>query len=360
MRILQVVTRSELGGAQSIVADLSRDLHEAGHRVTIASGPQGQGTAWLELPPQIDVVTVPHLVRELHPIQDVLAVRELGRLYRSLRPDIVHLHTSKAGTVGRLARGVPRRRIVYTMHGFGQLQVSNARLLFIDRALRSACGAIVAVSAEDEQAMVAEGYHPRLIVNGCPDVRVPHRLGADVEQALVRARSAGLPMFLMTARDAPPKRVDLARAAATELRDRAVVLWVGGDGRPGDPASFVSLGAANARAVLPWVDGALFLSDHEGLPMSLLEALSAGLPCVASDIPGCREALSGGSGAEPVGLLVANQIPPIVEALERLAGDAALREQLGAAARALWEQRYSTARMGADYVRLYEELRRGS
>lgn len=142
------------------------------------------------------------------------------------------------------------------MHGFGQLQIANAKLLKVDRALRSRCGAIVAVSAADEAAMTAAGYHAQLIRNGCPDMQVPSELDAPTAEILTRARSSGRPLFLMAAREAPPKRVDLAREVAARVGDGAQILWAGGDPRPGDPPNFIALGFTNVRPLLTRVGSA--------------------------------------------------------------------------------------------------------
>lgn len=357
MKVLQVITRSELGGSQAVVADLSIGLAQMGADVMVASGPEGAGSAWEQLPDEIRRVEVPALVREVRPVTDIRAVRELARLYRSWKPDIVNLHTSKAAAIGRLAPGVKRRRIVYTMHGFGQLQVANAKLLRVDRALRSRCGAIVAVSAADEAAMTSAGYRCTLIHNGCPDMQAPSLIDASAAMDLEVARSFGLPVFLMAAREAPPKRVDLARAVAARVAGQAVILWAGGNKRDDDPPNFVALGFTSVRPLLTRVDGFMLLSDHEGLPMSLLEAFSAGLPAVASDIPGCMEALGvERPGRGDVGIAVPNDPALIADAVATLATDEELRVSMGAAARLRWESTFSQDRMAERYASLYRGL----
>lgn len=357
VKVLQVITRSELGGSQAVVADLSVGLAKLGAEVMVASGPEGAGSAWDQLPDMIQRTEISTLVREVRPAQDVRAVLELGRLYRSWRPDIVNLHTSKAAAIGRLARGVKRRRIVYTMHGFGQLQIANAKLLRVDRALRSRCGAIVAVSAADQAAMASLGYRTTLIRNGCPDMQPPSPIDARAGMLLERARSFGLPIFLMAAREAPPKRVDLAREVAGRVADRAVILWAGGDRRDGDPPNFVSLGFTNVRPLLTRVDGFMLLSDHEGLPMSLLEAFSAGLPVVTSDIAGCLEALGlHQAGLGDVGIAVQNEPGVVAKAVATLAADDRLRHRMGLAGRRRWQSTFSQAKMADNYAALYREL----
>ena len=130
-------------------------------------------------------------------------------------------------------------------------------------------------------------------------------------------------------------RVDAARGFAAEG-----VVEVAG------PSSDIPTVYANADiAVLP--------SYREGLPKSLLEAAAAGLPLVATDVPGCREICR---HAETGLLVPLKSTAPLADALERLAGDPALRAKFGAAARHAAETEFSEARVVADTLALYDTL----
>jgi glycosyltransferase involved in cell wall biosynthesis len=358
MKILQIVTRSEAGGAQSVIASLAAEFHSRGHEVAIASGPEGGGAAWRGFDPEIYIYEIDGLMRAISPRNELKALMAIRSLYIGWQPDIVHLHTSKAGALGRIADGMPRGRIVYTMHGFDQLRVSNRKFLAIDRALRSACGAVVAVSECDRAAMTAEGYRPVLIRNGTPDA--PKLMPADPElvSRLEALRRSGLPLVMLVARDSVPKRVDLARAAAARLEGAVNFAWIGGKPKGGDPPNFHALGVgAGAGAYLRFADLFLLLSEHEGLSMSLLEAFSAGLPCVTSAIDGCLEAMGiGEAGRAPMGLVVPNEAGAIAVALAELAASSDERHTMGAAARAAWEEKYSSSAMAEGYLALYEKL----
>ena len=207
----------------------------------------------------------------------------------------MHLHTSKAGALGRLAPGLDRNRIIYTMHGYQQLSLANPRLLPVDRGLIRRTGSIVAVSENDRLAMAADGYTSAVIRNGTADSRLLPPPGNAEKARIERVRSSGLPVVMMIARDAAPKRVELARDAARLLNGFAEIVWIGGLPRPADPPNFTALESDRAAACLRLADIFLLLSDHEGLPAALLEAMSAGLPSVASAVDGCLEVL-GGSG----------------------------------------------------------------
>lgn len=360
MNILQVITRSEAAGAQTVVASLAAELHAQGHEVAIATGPEGGGEAWKGLNPGIDRYVIDGLVRSIRPMEELRALRNLSRLFQGLDPDIVHLHTSKAGALGRLARGVLPARIVYTMHGFDQLRVANRNFLFVDKALRGRCGAIVAVSEHDRGLMREEGYAPLLVRNGCVDAGSGDLPRDHITSALEALRELGLPVVLMIARNAAPKRIDLARQTAALLEGRATVAWIGGDAQAGDPANFHALGSANGSAVhLRQADLFLLLSDHEGLSMSLIEAFSAGLPSVVSAIGGCLEVMGlGAAGRSPVGVAVPNEVYAVARAIEELLADRKAMTEMGRAARETWLRRFSSHQMASSYLDIYNELLR--
>ncbi|MBL8966565.1 MAG: glycosyltransferase [Spirochaetaceae bacterium] len=358
MRILQVVTRSEAGGAQSVVATLAGELASRGYESAIASGPEGDGEAWRDAGQSIRLFGLPSLRRAISPFWDIRALGELSRLYRDYKPDIVHLHTSKAAALGRLAVGVDRGRIVYTMHGYDQLRVRNRKLLAVDKALRDATGAIVAVSRLDQETMRGDGYATLYAANGVPDTLLLRPRDAAIADRLTGLRRRGSPLGLVVARDAPPKRIDLARAAARALPKKATIAWIGGEPATGDPENFVALGAApGAASYLSLVDFFLLPSDGEGMPMSVLEAFSAGLPVVASAVGGVPEVLGvSGAGDGPRGFAVPNEAEAFRAAIARVAGDSELRTRMGRAGRAAWEADYSAAAMTERYLEVYGDL----
>lgn len=359
MRILQIITRSEPGGAQAVVANLAAELALRGHELIVASGPEGGGAAWKGLDPSIAIREIPGLVRDISPAAEWRALRNLSAAYRELRPDIVHLHTSKAGALGRLAGGIEVGRIVYTMHGYFQVKDLNRKFLLVDRALRGRCGAVVAVSDNDRRLMEADGYRVRLIPNGVPDVRRLEPRDPEVAARLSALRATGLPLAMLVARDASFKRIDLAREAARGLQGLLSVAWIGGEPRPEiDPPNFFAFGAIpGGPSYLGLADIFFLPSDHEGMSMSLLEAFSAGLPCVASAVGGNLELLGvSGAGESERGACVENRAEAFVEALGRLARDGGRRQATGIAARAAWEREYSAKAMALSHEKLYREL----
>ncbi len=369
MKILQIITKSELGGAQTVVASLAEDFQKAGNEVVIASGMEGNGAAWRRLDSSIRRIKVEALRRNPSPWDDIRAVREISRIYGRERPDIVHLHTSKAGLLGRIAPGIPRKRIVYTMHGYFQLSVLHRRFLPLDKAARHLCGAIVAVSENDALLMRNDGYRVCCIPNGVPDVLESTAPEGQVLGSIMDLKKAGLPLVMVVARDAGFKRIDLARECAGKLDGKAVFVWLGGSPRESDPPDFHAFdNVANAASYLKYADIYLQPSDNEGLSMSLLEALSAGLPSVASSVGGNIECLGIRAGtmrtdaSEAIcetecGFLVPNRADDMSAAILRLCLDSGLRMEKGRAARQKWAERYSCRTMSAEYLSLYGRLK---
>ncbi|MHB1702519.1 MAG: glycosyltransferase, partial [Acidobacteriaceae bacterium] len=116
LRILQVITGSDWGGAQQHLLWLSEGLRERGFAVSVACQPEGYLVDRLRAE-GFDVLPLPHMARRIAPADDWRTFRQLRRILRELRPALVHAHSSKAGALARLAaarEGVPA---VFTAHG---------------------------------------------------------------------------------------------------------------------------------------------------------------------------------------------------------------------------------------------------
>jgi len=361
MRILQVVTRSEPGGAQSIVRGLAEAFVERGHQTMVAAGPEGEWKAFSGMNPNVLRYEIPDLVRALSPVRELRAFLSLRALYKTWKPDIVHLHTSKAAALGRLAGVIPPNHIVYTMHGYDQLRLENHCFLSIDILLRHRTGAIVAVTRKDKEAMSIDGYASHLILNGVFDATKESLEDPIITDRLRKLRASGKMVVVTIARDARPKRIDLTRQVAEILRGQVQIAWIGGDPRSGDPENFHALGViANASMYLKYADLFLLLSDHEGLPISLLEAMSCGIPSVVSDVGGLSEALTGIGLTKPgegtaCGFAVKG-MEAAAAAIAQLSADPVRLKRMGTIARQMWLERYSIDSVATSYLDLYTSL----
>ncbi|HEU5118212.1 MAG TPA: glycosyltransferase, partial [Isosphaeraceae bacterium] len=152
MKIVHVITRLILGGAQENTLLTVEGLHHRYHDdVTLITGPaEGpEGDLFSRAQAQnLKVQVVPELVRAIQPITDRAAYRELRRAIRRIRPDVVHTHSSKAGIVGRAAAWAERvPAVVHTIHGlpFGPSESAWKNRLYItlERWAARRCHAIV-------------------------------------------------------------------------------------------------------------------------------------------------------------------------------------------------------------------------
>jgi len=357
MRILHIVTNAELGGAQSVVAALARWAAANGGEAAVAS--QSEGPLWDALDPRVARFRLKRMVKEISPVDDVLVFGEIRRVIRDFAPDILHLHSSKAGVLGRLAAGRLRKRTVYTVHGFDTILKAHRFFLPLERALSRLCGAIAAVSEYDARNLASCGIRRkvRVIRNGVPDWGKARPGDEGIAAEIERARASG-GAVLSIARLAPPKRFDLYRAAA-RLLPGATFFWIGNETEPEAgrlPPNVRMLGGLpDAGAYARCADVLALFSDYEGLPMSILESLSCGTPVVASKVGGIGEALAGIYGET-----VENDAVAAAEALARYlpggerhsAADPGVR----AAARARYEELFSYRTMARAYGDLYYEL----
>jgi glycosyltransferase involved in cell wall biosynthesis len=164
MKIFQIVTLSELGGAQSVVVKLSNALTEE-HEVVVIAG-EGDGKMFQLLNAKIKYIKLNSLKRKISPINEMRTICSFYRLYFKYKPDIIHLHSSKAGVLGRLA--FPKNKVIYTVHGFDSIRLAYRRYLPLERLLQYRCKAIVAVSNYDEKNLRIEriNHSIKCVYNG--------------------------------------------------------------------------------------------------------------------------------------------------------------------------------------------------
>jgi len=279
------------------------------------------------------------------------------------RADVVHVHSAKAGFLGRLAAATRGKRgaCVFTPHGWSFWAADGAESRLYVRLERLAahwCRTIVALSGAERDAGLEEGVgrrdQYRVIPNGVSLERF------SLPRAPVRGR------ILMVGRLAPPQRPDLALRALATVRTRIpeAELLVVGDGllRPDAErlASDLGLGGAvrflghrdDVPELLAEAECALLASDYEGCPLAVVEALAAGVPVVATDAGGIRELVQDGH----TGAVAPPEADALAAALESVLADPARAAEQGAEGRREAASRLSLETMVGSLVALYDEM----
>lgn len=360
-RLLYVVTLAEVGGAQSYVRDLAPAMGEQ-FDVTVAAHGEGPLKDFCERN-DLSFVSLRHVRREISVVRDSLGLIELVRLFRRIRPDIVHLNSSKAGVLGRLAASYARVPVrVFTAHGWAFKATTGvgARVyLWADQLVRPLTTMIVCVSNNERQAGIAAktctATRSRVIPNAVDvDSVLPH---VPNESEQVRILSVG--------RLAEPKNFPTLIAAMGLVPRGRMKLRVLGDGpqhellqsmiaeqRLEDTVELVGE-VDDVRPYLAESDVFVLSTDSEGMPLAVLEAMAAGLPAVVSAVSGLHEVILDGE----TGLLVpAHDAEGLAAALMRLVDDPALRERLGRAARRRAEEHFALGGWRRAHLELYRSL----
>ncbi|HNT97676.1 MAG TPA: glycosyltransferase family 4 protein [Elusimicrobiales bacterium] len=372
IRVLHVITRLDLGGAQANTLYTVKHLDKERFSPFLTCGLGGE--LQKDAP---DGITLPlrHLVREIRPLEDLRAFFELRRTIKRLKPDIVHTHSSKAGVLGRLAAffsDVPA--VVHTFHGFGfnDRQPAPVRLFYVllEKFCARLSDALLFVSsanmAEAEARGIGDKARYALVRSGiklseypAPDRRIELRTELGIPY--------GAPMVVSIGNLKPQKNPGdffIAARLAAERHPDAVFVFVGGgemsaaDWRLAEHPSlknrlFLPGWRRDSAEILAAADIFAMTSLWEGLPRSLVEALATGLPAVCYDADGVRDILRDGVN----GFLVRRgDTAAMSDRLSRLIQDRELRRRLSDGARATDLSEFDIDAMVRAQERLYTAL----
>lgn len=361
-RVLLVYQPTD-GGVARHVSDLASGLADHGYEVVLCGPAPPDGFRGFQLHMQLD------LRRAISPHADLRALAAFERIVRAVRPDVVHTHSSKAGAIVRLGRlSHPRTPTIYSPHGYAfaghfARELERSAYRQIERTLARLASRVVCVcEAEARLArMIGPADRVRVVYNGIEpagdgpiDTRIAElsRHGPVICAMTLLRPGKGLETLI----DATPDV--LARHPQTQV---AIV----GDGPDLDALRSRAQMRGAARAVhflgpstdpLSVMRGAeVFVhpSWAESFPYVVLEAMSAGVPIVASDVGGIREALVGGES----GLLVApGDKEALARALIELLDDADRRARIGDAAKHRLERRFTQSAMIDRLIHVYNEV----
>lgn len=360
IRVARIISRLNIGGPAIQAITMTRLLDPLGYESLLIRGSEADHEGSMDsLAQELGVrpLRIARMRRELG-LRDLVAFVHLVRTLRRFRPDVVHTHAAKAGTLGRLAAlACGRRRppvIVHTFHGHslsGYFSSPKAALfLRIERFLARRTSRLVAVSDEVRDDLVRLGVAPAEQIDVI-------RLGFDLTrfQADDAARAArraelraafGIPpharVVTIIARLVPIKRVDRFLQVAEQLAcDEDVWFLIAGDGELREELQAIELSPclhhrvvwAGFQQDVPGVcfasDVVVLTSDNEGTPVSLIEAQAAGVPVVSTRVGGAATVV----GERPGALVPVDDAAGMARAVAALLDDLPAAREAARAAR---------------------------
>lgn len=313
--------------------------------------------------------------RSISPLNEIHAIRHLSRLYRELNPDLVHHFTIKPIVYGSIAARLARATaVVSNFTGLGFL-FSEAALA---RFLRWLVSPVIRFAARGKRfATLFQNEHDR-------DLMLRYKLTSRDQSEVIPGTGVDLSRFKVRARRVEKRPVEVLMAArllldkglaeyveaAKSLKQRGVGVRfrIAGEIDEGNPAHVPAdmlagwkesdavdfLGhRADMDELLRQADIAVLPSYHEGVPLFLIEAAAAGLPIVATDIPGCRMVVEEGQN----GLLVpVKKADALADAIAKLALAGETRAEMGRRSRKIAEERFSIEQINQQYLDVYRKL----
>ena len=359
MRVLHVIARLNVGGTARYITRLAEELPKHKIETFVATGFVQGSEAEDPSAKKLKVIRIPSLGREINPIKDHFAFKQLLEVIREVRPDILHTHTFKAGYVGRIKTKEINRaagkqvKFVHTFHGhlFDDPEFSVLKSLIItsfERRFAMRTDAIVTVGAQvAKELLEREIGQPEQFTNippGVDPLKIP--------KAKPRTKITIGWIARVTGVKNPLRALEIAK-----LFPDAQFLIAGG----GDMLEQVKAQAPSNTKVLGWTDAPklfassdiiLSTSENEGMPIALIEAQLASKPVVATNVGGVSEVVLNNK----TGFVTRKNTEDLAKALEKLVNSKALRTVQGKAAKAHATKAYSVEKMIQAHVSLYKKL----
>ena len=372
IRVMRVIARMNIGGPAVQISGLMRGINEREFDQRLYRGSCGESEAdYLQVVAK-DVLSysVNNLGRKVNFAGDLSALFNLIGEIRRFKPHIVHTHTAKAGVLGRIASILslhPSIR-VHTYHGhllngyFGPIK--RQIMILIERILSRFTHHHLAVGSKVRQDLLKEKIGKVESFGVMPP-------GLEIGELLPRElarRNLGLSEFSLQCgfigRVTGIKRPDRFLDVVAEVKARNIDLefFIAGDGDLFDycrdriareclPVSLLGW-QTDIESVLSAADFLILTSDNEGTPLSLIQGGMAGLPVVSTNVGSVSEVVV----CDETGLLVNTDVSQLVDAIEKLASSAELRQKLGENAKKFTMKNFGVKRLVSNHEQLYKSI----
>lgn len=371
--MLHVIARMNVGGTATYIDNLIKGLNSYGVKNLLAIGSVPKGEAEDSVVEDLNIVRIFGLSRELNPLGDFRAYRNLHRLIEEFKPDLIHTHTFKAGLLIRISKkSVP---IIHSFHGhhlydpeFGRTKV--AVLNVVERRLAKRSAAIVTVGKRVMNELLEVGigeksqYHsiapgirdtrkeyPKLEKSGFSKSRIKSLRNPRAEFEISECEC----VVMWLGRFTKVKRPDLVLEIAKALPSITFVMAGGGElldsCRASAPKNVKLLGFQDKDEMWQMADIGLCTSDSEGMPLSLIEAHMAGVPVVSTDVGSISEIVLDGKTGK-----LASDFQGLIDSVLWVKNEIDKSDTLGVKAREHALANFTIEKVASSHLNLYMEV----
>ncbi len=389
MKIVHIITRLILGGAQENTLITCKLLAERGHDVTLITGPAlgPEGELFEQTKNQkYNVIVVPKMIRAICPLHDPISYFQIKKLLKRIKPDIVHTHSAKAGILGRFAahslrnthHAIRNTKIVHTIHGLAfhpyQNELINKFYIAIEKSAAKRTDFFISVAdAMTAQALAAGIGHPEQFTTAYSaieeddflqpiskqlrrTIRLKYGINEDAVVLVTIAR-----LFMLKGHD---HIIESAKTLSKQYKN-AVWLFVG-DGNLSEhykkqvrqlelseKIKFTGLLPPHQiPVVIASSDILVHCSLREGLARALPQAMLCGKPVISFDIDGAREVVNENTGC----LIKPKNVEQLTKACAELIENAELRNKLGKAGQESVKEKFEPKTMVNTIEAVYRKL----
>lgn len=356
MKIVQIISRMNLGGTATWINTLDSQLAKDGHEIHLIYGP----TFAPEIEADIKNPQSSYLIRGLGKgsgfISSIRAFFAIRGLVTKINPDLVNTHTSKAGFLGRIAVfsiGRKRPALVHTFHGHvltGYFSKAKSFVIQLTERFLGNLTDLILVAGKQVSVELLD----RSVVRS-EKLRIVYP-GVHYHSNLVKSRKNDSRLAIgWLGRLTNIKRPDRVIEIANTFSEIEFV--IGGSGELEDslrkiaPRNVTFLGWVSPEAFWPKVDIALLTSENEAMPYSLIEAGLQGLPAVTTNVGSTSEVVLDSK----TGFVVGQQVDALSQAINKLISNPELILQMGSAAKTWAQDNFSPTKMASLHLRIYQE-----
>lgn len=374
-KVLFVITKSNWGGAQRYVYDLATNLPKENWEIKIALGGNGLFKEKLETE-KIETITIPHLQRDINFLKELLSFFSLIKIFNKEKPNIIHLNSSKIGGIGAVAALIHKLwtknyelKTIFTVHGWAFNEARDFKqkiAIYLSQWITSVLSDnIIVLSRHDYRQALGMPLIKRekfyLIPLGIPKNQMEYLSKQNAQTKLLGKKENSL-LIGTIVEFTKNKGLDFLLDAFKNLYSQNLKLVIVGDGEEKERIDkriedenlkdkITTCGfVPHAAKYVKGFDVFVLPSLKEGLPYTILEAMNAGVPVVASSVGGISDLIEHEKGGF---LTIPANTNSLAEALKKLLSNEKIRHQFSRESKVRALEKFSFSSMLARTIDLY-------